>query len=209
MDTRGLLDAILDQIDAEAYFTPTSSVSPAQRKVLDQVAARLRAPSFDVDEVRAFVDRAHADGKLDAVLRLSALHVIACHPRVSDWALAARLAGEQELAALDLGGPNLQANLAAVDRHRGVLAYLRGHYEAALEYFTRALERQHSAENLGNVLCALLRLDDEDEAVALYRRVCTSFPAPLVAELQQMVESDADLATLRGAEVASTRTVEG
>jgi hypothetical protein len=139
----------------------------------------------------------NAAGRIDRVMMLSALHVIACHPSVADWEEAARLVGEQELAALELGGPNLEANLASVDRHRGVLAFLRKHYAVALDYFARALERQRSAENFTNVLCTLIRLGEEDEARTLLRQARRAFPPHLAAEIDRNVESDPDLSLLR------------
>jgi tetratricopeptide (TPR) repeat protein len=84
-----------------------------------------------------------------------------------------------------------------VDRHRGVLAYLRQHYEVALDYFARALERQRSAENFTNVLCTLLRLGDEDEARTLLVQARRSFPPQLVAEIDRNVAHDPDLSLLR------------
>ncbi|MFT6373565.1 MAG: pentatricopeptide repeat protein [bacterium] len=107
------------------------------------------------------------------------------------------MAGEQELAALDHGGPFKETNLAAVDRHRGVVAYLRGHYDNALDHFSRALERQRSAENLGNVLCALVRLGEIDEARSLFAQIRATLPQALVTELIAMVNQDPDLALLR------------
>ena len=96
-----------------------------------------------------------------------------------------------------MGGPRLQDNLASVDRHRGVLAFLRGHYEVALDYFSRTLERQRSAENLQNILCTLLKLDEEDEAAALLAQIRRSFPSELVDAIDRSIETDPDLALLR------------
>jgi tetratricopeptide (TPR) repeat protein len=137
------------------------------------------------------------------VMMLSALHVVAAHPSVADWSEAARLAGEQEQAAMELGGPRLQTNLASVDRHRGVVAFLQGHFEIALDYFSRAFERQHNAENLGNVLCCLLALGDTDDARDLLGRVRRSFPEALTSELEDRILRDPDLALLRDRELPS------
>jgi tetratricopeptide (TPR) repeat protein len=197
MDYRALLDRIYQSVDSQAYFTPTYSVPPEQRLALQEVAEALRAPDFDADAVRALARRLHARGRLDRVRLLSALHVIEAHPRVANWAEAARLAGEQELAALDLGGPDLQHNLAAVERHRGVLAFLRNQYEVALDYFSRALERERSAENLQNVLCSLLRLGEEDDARNLLAMIRRSYPDAIVHQLNQSIRRDPDLALLR------------
>jgi Flp pilus assembly protein TadD len=131
---------------------------------------------------------------------LSALHVVAASPRVKDYAEAARLAGEQEHAALEAGGPHLQTHLASVDRHRGVLAFLQHHYSVALDHFTRAIERERTPENLGNVLATLLRLGELDEADAILSQVQRSLPPAQVAELQRRIDIDPDLATLRAKE---------
>lgn len=197
IDYQALIDRITTAVDASGYFTPVAHLGDAQRAVLARVAQRMGRPGFDPDEVRAFVRAEHAAGRLDRVHLLSALHVVACHPSVADWEEAARLVGEQELAALELGGPALEANLASVDRHRGVLAFLRHHHEVALDYFARALERQRTAENFTNVLCTLVRLGDEEEATNLLRQARRAFPPAMVAEIDHSVANDPDLALLR------------
>jgi len=197
VDYQTLIDRITRVVDQRAYFTPASHVDGSQRAVLAGVERRMSRSDLDPEETREYVRAEHRAGRIDKVMMLSALHVIACHPAVADWEEAARLVGEQELAALDLGGPNLEANLASVDRHRGVLAFLRGHFEVALDYFARALERQRSAENFTNVLCTLLRLGDEDEARSLLRQARRSFPPQLVVEIDRNVDVDPDLSLLR------------
>jgi tetratricopeptide (TPR) repeat protein len=197
MNYQALIERITQAVDERAYFTPTSHLDAAQRAVLAELERRMGRPEFEVEPCRAFVRAEHAAGRLDRVHLLSALHVLACHPKVADWEEAARLCGEQELAALELGGPQLDTNLAAVERHRGVLAFLRHRYEVALDYFARALERQRTAENFTNVLAALLRLGELDEAQALLRQARASFPAPMVAEVDRNVSRDPDLALLR------------
>lgn len=197
IDYQTLLDRILDAVDQRAYFTPTAHLDGGRRKVLPAFEEALRHPDFDPDEVRAYVHSEHDAGRIDRVLLLSALHAVACHPKVAEWEEAARLVGEQELAALELGGPRLQNNLASVDRHRGVLAFLRGFFEVALDYFARAFERERSAENLTNILCTMLRLGEEDEAWDLLREVRRAFPPALVEEIDRSIDSDPDLALLR------------
>lgn len=197
MNYQALIERITQAVDEQAYFAPAAHVDPAQRTVLAEVERRMSRPDFDGDLARAYVRAEHAAGRLDRVHLLSALHVIACHPAVADFEEAARLCGEQELAALDQGGPHLDANLAAVERHRGVLAFVRRHYDVALDYFARALERQRSAENFTNVLATLLRLGEHDEAHALLRQARGSFPAALVADIDRNVSRDPDLALLR------------
>lgn len=199
MDYRLLLDRIYQSVDSQAYFTPAGSVPAAQRDAMQQIGALLQRQDFDADSARALARRLHADGRIDRVRYLSALHVIEAHPRVANWAEAARLAGEQELAALEQGGPELSQNLAAVDRHRGVLAFMRQQYEVALDYFSRALERERSAENLQNVLCALLRLGEEDDARGLLEMIRRSYPDAMVEALDHSIANDPDLALLREA----------
>jgi len=197
MDYRLLLDRIYQSVDSQAYFTPTGSAPASQRDAMHEIAQALGRPDFEADNVRSLARRLHGAGRIDRVRYLSALHVIEAHPRVANWAEAARLAGEQEMAALELGGPELQHNLAAVDRHRGVLAFMRNQYEVALDYFSRALERERSSENLQNVLCSLLRLDEEADAKNLLDMIRRSYPAEIVESLNASIARDPDLALLR------------
>jgi len=198
MDYQTLLDRILDAVDDKAYFTPTAHRRASKGdRALPGLATMLAEPGFDPDEVRAYIQAEHDQGHINRVLMLSALHLVACHPSVAEWEEAARLAGEQELAALELGGPDLEQNLASVDRHRGVLGFLRGHYDVALDYFARAFERERSAENFTNILATMLRLGEEEEANDLLRDVEQAFPLPLIREIRANIDSDPDLALLR------------
>jgi len=197
MDYAALFDRILTAVDETAYLPLADSVDPAQREAMGQVEAKLREPDFDPEEARDLARGLHQQGRIDEVMLLSALHVIAASPRVKDYVEAARLAAEQEMVSLRLRGPNLQANLASVDRHRGVLAFMMGAYDVALDYFTRAFERQHTPGNLANVMATLLRLGDEQEAAGLLDQVRSSFPAALVSALELMIAEDPDLALLR------------
>jgi tetratricopeptide (TPR) repeat protein len=203
MDLEALFDRILHAVDEQAYLTPSHHVEPDQQQALATIAAAIQGDDFDEREARGLIRRFHREGRIDRVMMLSALHVVAAHPSVADWAEAARLAGEQEQAAMELGGPRLQANLASVDRHRGVVAFLQGHFEIALDYFSRAFERQHSAENLGNVMCCLLALGELDDARDLLGRVRRSFPQALVSEIEDRILRDPDLALLRDRELTS------
>jgi hypothetical protein len=197
MDYQALFARILHTVDTAAYQTPVSQVEGPQREALSEVERLLHGPGFDANRARTTIRRLFTEGRIDRVKMLSALHVVACHPSVADWEEAARLVGEQEYAALELGGPHLEGNLASVDRHRGVLAFLRGHHAVALEYFTRSLERERSAENLGNVLATLLRMGDESEARDLLDQVRGGFPPAIVADLDRNIARDPDLALLR------------
>lgn len=192
-----LLARVLQAVDAKAYRTPVASAPSEQRAALEAIHERLHDPSVDVDTVRALAQRLHERGHLDEVHLLSALGVVAASPRVRDYAEAARLADAQELAAWRLGGPHLDANLASVDRHRGVVFFLEGKPEAALEPFTRAFERQRTAENLGNVLACLIRLGEHDEAQGLLTRIRRSVGPDFVSELDRAIHHDPDLAALR------------
>ncbi|MEO0603080.1 MAG: hypothetical protein AAF211_16695, partial [Myxococcota bacterium] len=179
-------------------FTPTSHRKASKGdRALPGLANMLAQPGFDPDDVRAYIQGEFDAGHINRVLKLSALHLVACHPSVAEWEEAARLAGEQELAALELGGPDLDENLASVDRHRGVLGFLRGHYDVALDYFARAFERERSAENFTNILATMLRLGEEDEARDLLRDVEQAFPLPLIREIRANIDNDPDLALLR------------
>ena len=200
MSVQSILERVLQTVDRQAYLTPVGHADRRFREPLSLIARALADPETDPANVRALARGLHAEGRLDAVHLHSALHVIAASPRVRDYAEAARQVAEQETAALAAGGANLDSNLASVDRHRGVLAFLQGHFEVALDYFARALERERSAENVGNLLCALVRLGELDEAADLLAHLSEVLPAAFVRDLQARVLDDPDLAPLRPTE---------
>jgi tetratricopeptide (TPR) repeat protein len=74
---------------------------------------------------------------------------------------------------------------------------MMGQYEPALQAFTRALERERSAENLGNVLAALLKLGELEEAADILTAVRERFPPQIRDRVFSMVARDPDLASLR------------
>ena len=197
MDHQTLLDRILRTVDADAYLPLADAVDPGQRAAMAEIEAAMQAPDFEADAARALARGMYEAGRIDRVMLFSALHVIAASPRVRDYADAARMVAEQEHAAIEAGGPNLESHLASVDRHRGVLAFLMGRFEVALDYFSRAFERQRSAGNLANVLAALLRLGEEADARDLLTQVRANFPESLVDQLERMIAIDPDLALLR------------
>jgi len=201
VDYDALFERILGQVDQAAYIALADVVDPSQRNAMVEIEGQLRDPSIAPHTTEAFIKRFHQDGLIDRVHMLSALHVLSASPKVGDFELAAKYVAEQEMAAMALGGPRLTANLASVDRHRGVLAFMQGHFAVALDYFSRAFERQHSAGNLSNVLAALIRLGDVQEAKDLLRQVRNGFAADLVSDLNQLIHKDPDLALLRSEEV--------
>lgn len=197
MDHQALYERILSQVDGQAYLAYADAVSPDQRAAMAALGAQIQAADFSPEAVRAEARAAHAAGQIDAFNLLSVLHVVASSPSVKDFGEAARLIAEKELLALRMGGPELGGRLASVERHRGALSFMLGNYEQALDYFSRAFERQRSAGNLANVLNALIRLGDRQEAVELLAQVRGGLPAALVRDLEQMIQVDPDLATLR------------
>lgn len=197
MDHQALYERILSQVDGQAYLAYADAVLPEQRAAMSALGAQIQAADFSPEAVRADAKAAHAAGQIDAFNLLSVLHVVASSPAVKDYGEAARLIAEKEVLALRMGGPELGGRLASVERHRGAMSFLLGNYEQALDYFSRAFERQRSAGNLANVLNALIRLGDRDEAVELLAQVRGGLPAPLVRDLEQMIQVDPDLATLR------------
>jgi tetratricopeptide (TPR) repeat protein len=192
-----LYERILRKVDSQAYLPWFDQVEPVQRAAASELDKMLQTPGFEPQAARALARRLHDEGRIDKVVLHSTLHVIAASPHIRDYEEAHRQVAAQELAALQLGGPRKAANLASVDRHRGVLAFLMAEYEVALEYFSRAFERQRSAGNLSNVLAVLLRLGDIDEARDLFRQVRATLPARLVSDLERIVSLDPDLALLR------------
>ncbi len=197
MDYRRILDRIRSTVRQGSYLVPAASVPESQRAVLEDVARDIADPESDPELLRRRIHQLHAAGRIDRAMLLSALGVLAASPSVRDYAEAARLAGQQELTALEEDGPHRAAYLASADRHRGVLAYLLGAYEVALDWFARALERERTAENVGNVLSAMIRLGELDEARQLVDRVQEHFPAEVATQLTARIEEDEDLARLR------------
>lgn len=197
MNYDALYDRILRKVDQGAYLAYADAVPEDQQAAMAELGAYIQSPGFDPATGRELAHRFHRDGRIDRMMHLSALHVIAASPAVGDYSLAARLIAEKEMEALAQGGPLLQQRLASVDRHRGALAFLTGQYEVALDYFSRAFERQRSPGNLGNVLAALIRLGDTDDARELLAEVRRGLPSTLVSALDDMIRVDADLALLR------------
>jgi tetratricopeptide (TPR) repeat protein len=201
MDYNAILERILNTVDREAYLFSGSHLpqpdAVAQRKVHEALADS----SIDLDLIQRLVDQMHANGEIDEVVRLSLLFVIAAHPRAKDYAAGGRLLGERETViwskAAGLDQAELERLLAAVDRHRGALAFLMGRYTDALDHFARALERERVANNLHNILATLLRLGEEDDARTLLEQVRVSYPPPVVTQLDQFIQEDPDLALLR------------
>jgi tetratricopeptide (TPR) repeat protein len=197
VDYDALYERILGQVDQAAYMALADVVDPSQRDAMVEIEGQLRDPTLPPYTTEALIKRFHQDGLIDRVHMLSALHVLAASPKVGDLERAAKYVAEQEMAAMAQGGPRLSANLASVDRHRGVIAFLQGHFGVALDYFSRAFERQHSAGNLSNVLACLLRLGDIDEARDLLQQVRSLLSSQLVADLNERINTDPDLALLR------------
>ena len=197
MDYDALFERIMSQVDQQAYLPLADVVDPEQQSAMSEIEHSIRSANASPDVTKALINQLYQQNRIDNVHRLSALHVLAASPKVGDHNLAAQYATEQEMAAMDLGGPRLQANLASVDRHRGVLAYLKGQYEVALDYFSRAFERQHTAGNLSNVLATLIRLGDVDAARELTDQVRQTLTHGLVHDLNGIIDQDPDLALLR------------
>jgi tetratricopeptide (TPR) repeat protein len=197
VDYETLYDRILRRVDQGAYLAFADAVPKAQQAVMAEIGAYIQSPRFSPSTARELTRNFHAEGRIDRIMYLSALHVIAMSPAVKDYTEAARLIAEKELEAMTIGGPDLPLHLASVDRHRGAIAFLTGNYEVALDYFSRAFERQRSAGNLGNVLAALIRLGDVGEARELLVRIRSGLPDTIVGTLNDMIQLDPDLALLR------------
>jgi hypothetical protein len=194
---REVLGRIRAALRTGVYLVPSAHAPPDQREALAQIARLLADPASDPHQVRTRIRQLSASGRLDRPMTLSALCVLSASPLLRDYPEALRLAGQQELAALDEGGPWQDLHLASVARHRGVVFFLLGHDAASLDWFTRALELQRSAENVGNVLAVLLRLGELDEAVDTLRRMRAVMASDQWAELAAHVRADDDLVRLR------------
>jgi len=202
LDYNALFERILGQVDQAAYMPLADSVEESQRTAMGEIEGQIRDPSVTAQTTERLIHRLHESGHIDRVNMLSALHVLAASPKVGDFDLAARHVADQEMAALALGGPRLESNLASVERHRGVLAFLQGRFSVAIDYFSRAFERQHTAGNLANVLATLIRLGDVDDSRALLAQVRSAFAPDFVDQLNLMIAQDPDLAMLRDEEDA-------
>lgn len=193
---RGLVARIRTAVSAGSYLAPTDRVPPAQRPWIEEIAGAMRSPDADPDRIRVRIQQLHATGRIDRPTKLSALSVLAASPLVRDYPEAARLASQQELAALDEGGPWMETRLASTARHRGVVTFLLGHHPTALECFTRALELERTPENVGNVLAVLLRLGELEDAWELTRDLRASLPREVWAQLAERIRTDEDLVRL-------------
>ena len=197
MSYEHILGRIRSTVAGNRYLMPTRGVPAGQQEAMAEVASLLNDPYVPADTVRRRIQQLHGSGRLDRPMKLSALGVLAASPRVRDYAEAARLAGQQELVALEEGGPHVDAYMASADRHRGVVAFLMGHPAVALDWFARALARHRSAENVGNVLAALVQLGDPDEARAILADVRDGWPEEVRAEVEALIDADDDLRALR------------
>ena len=201
LDYNALYERILGQVDQQAYLPLADVVDTAQQPTMMEIQKLIQSPNVDTMAAESSIREAHSAGLIDKVHMLSALHVLAASPKCKDYDLAAKYAAEQEMAAMAMGGPRLADNLASVDRHRGVLAFLQGHYGIALDYFSRAFERQHTSGNLANVLAALIRVGDLDEAKELLTQVRSALNPHLISSLNEMIDQDPDLSLLQTKEV--------
>lgn len=209
MDLDRLLARIEGALDDDAYLTPSRPLPGDDRGALDEIRELLQDPQIEADAVRRRIQQIDAAGRLSRTTKLSALGVLAASPKVRDYAEASRLAGQQELVAWDEGGPLLTERLASVERHRGVLAFLMGRPAVALDWFVRSLERQRTAENLGNVLAALLRLGRGQEALALLDKARHQLPGSEVEALAVRIDEDGDLVALRPHRPSPLRSKDG
>jgi len=197
MSYRAILDRIFEQVAEEAYQTAVPAVSVEEGAALALIRDELKRPDWDPEQLRSMVRELQAAGRIRKTMMFSALHVIAAHPKVKDYGEAARMIADQEMAAWEENGPDLNIDLASVERHRAWLAFAMGRYEQALDYSSRALDRERSSTNLQNILCCLVRLGELDEASSLLVQIRRSYPSTLVAVLDAAIASDPDLALLR------------
>jgi hypothetical protein len=196
------LKRIHEAVFARAYVVPTAHLEPEQRALLAGLASTIEQPDFEPAEARQQVEDWFSEGRIDGPMRYSALGVIAASPAVGDLQAAAEFASLQEMAAWELGGALLGTRMASVERHRGVISFLLGRYDIALERFVGAMERERSAENLCNVLSTLVRLGEEAEARALLADVRAAFPEEIRRGVEEGLQRDGDLHGLRTPPVA-------
>lgn len=188
-----LIGRVKKVVESRSYLLPVERVDPAIRAQVAEIAAMLRSSDVERWQIDARIDAMRVSRELDDATAWSLRGIVAAHPRFQDHLDALRFAALQEMAALAAGGDALRARLASVDRHRGVVAFLMDQPEVALHQFTLALERERSAENLANVLCALVRLGDLESARELVADVRRAFPADVRAGVEWALANDSDL----------------
>lgn len=191
------LQRITDALGRPTYLVPTVQVDGPYRAPLETLARWMAQPDFDGDLAVAMIRGWREEGRLDEERMWSALSVVATHPKVRDYREASRCIALQENAAMARSGEELGRSLASVERHRGVLAFSMGRPSVALECFIRALEKERTSENLGNVLAALVRTGEVTEALDLLHHVRRTFPGSLADAVDALVSVDEDLAPLR------------
>ena len=200
VDFDALLDRVLLAVDRKAFVTPTDGIDdPDEVRVLEPIFEVLGAGGFDVEILRAEVEVLRARALISERRAVILLQTIAAHPEVEDLDELARLIGKEEHIVLTEGGPRVQARMAVVDHHRAVHAFLMGHLEVALDLETRSAAARPWGDSLANILIILLRLDQEDRARSMLRRLRARFPRPLVAQVERYIHQDPDLALLRDA----------
>ncbi|MBT3218926.1 MAG: hypothetical protein HN348_07520 [Proteobacteria bacterium] len=82
------------------------------------------------------------------------------NPVTRNYVETSRLASVLEFLALELGGPDMNHYLSSAYRYRGIVAFELCRYDAALELFSRALERERSAVNLAHMKDVVAKLGD-------------------------------------------------
>ncbi len=188
-----LIGRVKKVVERRSYLLPVDRVDPAIRAPVAEIAAMLRSSDAERWQIDARIDAFRVSRELDDATAWSMRGIVAAHPRFQDYQDALRFAALQELAALAAGGDALRGRLASVDRHRGVVAFLMDQPDVALHQFTLALERERSAENLANVLCALVRIGDLESARELVADVRRAFPADVRAGVEWALANDTDL----------------
>ncbi len=202
MDFDQILGRVLKGVQSKAFVTPSEGIRDArEREIVGSVLARMEAPGFDVEGVRAEIEALGERALITPRRRAILLQTVAAHPAVGELEECARLIGEEEYLVLQEGGPELPRRLAVVHHHRAVLAYLLGRYEVALDLETRSVEVAPWSDSLANILAILLRLGEEPRARDLLAQMRASFPAAMVARVIDYIRQDPDLELLRDAVV--------
>ncbi|MEQ1505122.1 MAG: hypothetical protein ABMB14_23005, partial [Myxococcota bacterium] len=90
MDYQSILLRIRAAVRRGSYLVPTGGVPPAQRTALREIAEAIANPDGDPDAIRTRIHQLEAAGRIDRVMKLSALGVLAASPLVRDYVEAAR-----------------------------------------------------------------------------------------------------------------------
>lgn len=210
-DYRALMDMVLRQVRGHSHLMPVDDLAREERPIAKEVLQLLAPPhgaalaGWRLDpertaEARNRIAALRQDGRISESLAERLLCAIAGHPEVSDYDAVEAHAAKVELLAADARGDERSRRLAAAQRHRGIAACRTDRLDEGLELFQKAFALWPSAQNMSNILGALLMNDQLDEARALLRQLEGEHPEEAARLHEEHIAVDPDLIQLRKAD---------